>query len=82
MKPTPVSVTCVPTEPLGGLKLRSCGVTRNCWLLVRAVPPVVTVTDPVNAPVGTVAVRKVGPESLMLVACTPPNCTTEELVNP
>ena len=50
-------VTAVPTGPLGGLKLRICGVTRNFLLLVSVPPGVVTVTEPVVAPVGTSAVR-------------------------
>lgn len=53
---TPVIVTDVPTVPLVGVKLVICGVTRN-FLLVLILPPgVVTVTDPVVAPLGTVVV--------------------------
>ncbi len=29
VKPVPVIDTCVPTDPLGGLNPRTCGVTRN-----------------------------------------------------
>ena len=52
-------VTDVPTVPACGEKLLICGVTRNCWLLVSVMPELVTATDPVVAPVGTVAVRQV-----------------------
>jgi hypothetical protein len=48
---TPVIVTCVPTAPLVGLKLRSCGRTRNGRLLVKVPLGVVTITGPVVAPV-------------------------------
>ena len=48
-----------PAGPLGGLKLRSCGLTRNDWLLVSVPLGVVTVTKPVVAPAGTVAPRNV-----------------------
>jgi hypothetical protein len=58
MRLTPVIITGVPTLPLGGLKPVILGVTRNCLLLVNVVVPVVTVTDPVSAPVGTVAEMK------------------------
>jgi hypothetical protein len=54
---TPVIVTCVPTAPLVGLKLRSCGRTRNGRLLVKVPLGVVTITGPVVAPAGTVAFR-------------------------
>jgi hypothetical protein len=79
---TPVMVTTVATGPLVGLKLKSCGVTRNVLLLVSVVEPVVTVTDPVSAPVGTVTDRKVEPVFLTAVAFTPSNFTTEELLKP
>jgi hypothetical protein len=46
----PVIVTKVPTGPLGGLKLRSCGVTLNVLLLVSVPAGVVTVTAAVVAP--------------------------------
>jgi hypothetical protein len=54
---TPVMATTAPTGPLGGEKLLSCGVTRKVLLLVRVPLVVVTVTEPVVAPLGTVAVR-------------------------
>jgi hypothetical protein len=82
VSPVPVIVTGVPTGPLDGLKLTSVGLTLNVWILVRMVVPVVTVTDPVRAPVGTVAEMKVLPVSLMDAAWTPPNSTTEELLKP
>jgi hypothetical protein len=57
-------------------------MTRKMVLLVSVVEPVVTVTFPVTAPTGTVAVMNVVPESVMVVACVPPNLTTEALVKP
>jgi hypothetical protein len=54
---TPVIVTEVVTGPLVGLKLVICGVTRKFVLLVSVPPGVTTVTEPVFAPLGTVAVR-------------------------
>jgi hypothetical protein len=54
---TPVIVTAVPTGPLVGEKLAICGVTRNILLLFSFPPEVVTVTMPVVAPLGTVAVK-------------------------
>ena len=54
---TPVMVMTVPTGPLGGVKLLSCGITRNVLLLVNLPPGVITVIAPVSAPPGTEAVR-------------------------
>ena len=59
VRPVPVSTTGVPTGPLVGLKLGKVGVTRNFALLANLIEPVVTVTDPVSAPTGTVAEMKV-----------------------
>src|ERR1035438_505481 len=53
---TPVIVTDVPMGPLGGAKPVTFGVTRNGWLLASVPEGVVTVTEPVPAPTGTVAV--------------------------
>ncbi len=72
---TPVIVTTVPTGPLGGLKVLSCGVTRNVLLLVSVPLLVVTVTGPVVAPLGTVAVRNVVPLNVTVVAGTAPKVT-------
>src|SRR5579872_2836892 len=52
-------VTCVPTGPLVGVKLKSCGSTRKGTLLVRVPVGVVTVTGPVVPPAGIVAVISV-----------------------
>ena len=49
----------VPTGPLVGETLRIYGVTMNCLLLVNVPLEVVTVTKPVVAPLGTIALRKV-----------------------
>ena len=57
VKLTPVIVTTVPTGPLVGLKLLICGVTRNFLMLVSVTPEVVTFTNPVVAPAGTLVVR-------------------------
>jgi hypothetical protein len=58
------------------------GSTLNVFALVNVVVPVVTVTAPVSAPAGTVAVMNVVPESTMVVAFVPPNLTTEALLKP
>jgi hypothetical protein len=39
------------------LKLLTYGITRNCLLLFRLTPFVITVTNPVVAPLGTTAVK-------------------------
>jgi hypothetical protein len=57
VNPVPLSVTGVPSVPLGGVKLVIFGFTLNVCGLVSFVEPVVTVTVPVFAPTGTVAVR-------------------------
>lgn len=64
VKPVPVIVTSVPTEPLVGEKEEIAGVTVTVvtakLVVVVAVPPgVVTAIGPVAAPVGTVAVSDV-----------------------
>jgi hypothetical protein len=56
--------------------------TVNLRRLVRAVVPVVTVTYPLVAPAGTVACRNVVPVRVTVVAWTPLNFTSEELLNP
>jgi len=59
VNPLSVIVTAVPTLPLVGLKPRIVGRhhTRNVRLLLSVPPGVVTFTNPVVAPEGTVAVR-------------------------
>src|ERR1700722_14787063 len=57
IKPEPLIVTSVPIGPLGGEKVVIFGLTLKVCGLVRVVEPVVTVTAPVCAPVGTTAVR-------------------------
>ena len=57
VRPAPVITTVVPTGPPGGLKVLIVGVTLNVCLLVSLLAPVVTVTGPVRAPDGTIAVR-------------------------
>ena len=71
VRPVPLMLTDVPTGPLVGLKLAMDGSTLNvCGLVVNVVEPVVTVTAPVSAPAGTVAVMNVVPVSTMVVAWT------------
>ncbi len=82
VKPVPVIVTDVPTGPFGGAKLVTVGFTLNVCELVRVAVPVVTVTEPVSAPAGTVANRKVVPDRVTVVACVPPNFTTDALLKP
>ena len=65
---TPVMVTGVPTVPLVGVKLLIEGVTRKFILLFRLPLGIATVTMPVFAPAGIVAVRKVSDEIVNLAA--------------
>src|ERR1700722_7451823 len=53
---TPVMVMVVPTIPLVGVKDLIWGATRKLRSLVKVPVKVVTVTGPVSAPAGTVAV--------------------------
>ena len=57
VRPLPLITTEAPTLPLVGLKLRMVGTTVNTLLLVRVPVGVATVTLPLVAPLGTVAVR-------------------------
>ena len=57
VKPPPVMTMESPASPLVGLKLVMLGKTTNAWLLVRIPSPVVTLTAPPVAALGTVAVR-------------------------
>jgi hypothetical protein len=68
VKDSPAITTVAPSEPLVGEKLRICGVTRKALLLVRVPPRVVTVTEPVAAPAGTVAFRKVSDSTVNAAA--------------
>lgn len=79
VRPVPVMVTEVPTGPLGGASEVIVRFTLKLCRLVRVVESVVTVTDPVSASAGTVAVMNVVPVGTMVVAFVPPNFTTEEL---
>src|SRR5579863_3919152 len=56
--------------------------TINFLELVSVAAPVVTVTYPSVAPVGTVASRKVLPFRVTVVAFTPLNFTTDDALNP
>lgn len=67
---TPVMVTEVPAEPVVGEKPVICGMTRNSLLLFNVPLEVVTVTRPVPAPLGTVAVKKV-PDTTVRLAVVP-----------
>jgi hypothetical protein len=55
---TPVIVTGVPTDPLGGVKLLIVGTTRKFILLLRLSLGIATVTTLVVASAGIVAVMK------------------------
>jgi hypothetical protein len=74
----PLIVTEVPTGPLVGLKVVIWGITRNALLLVSVPREVVTVTEPVVAPLGTVAVRKVGDFTATKALVVPLKETVEE----
>jgi hypothetical protein len=77
--PVPVIVTVVPLGPLGGTKSRSVGsgdgVTTKSTALVPVPSPSVTVTGPVAAPAGTVAVICVLLSTLKDVADVPLKAT-------
>jgi hypothetical protein len=72
VKPAPVITTLVPTGPLIGAKLVICGMTRNFLLLVSTPPGVVTATEPVVAPLGTLAGSKRQQAAELQSACAPP----------
>lgn len=74
-KLTPVIVTSVPTGPLGGEKLRICGVTKKLVALLAFPPGVLMTIFPVSAPLGTTAATCVSESTVKLVAATPPNVT-------
>jgi hypothetical protein len=79
---TPVIIIGVPAPaPLVGVKLMIYGITLNFLLLFSVPPGVVTVTKPVVAPSGTIAVRKVSDETLKF-ALLPLNETRVVPVNP
>lgn len=82
VRPVPVIVTAVPTGPLGGVNVFWVGVILNVDNVDKIVDPVVTVTLPVSAPVGTVARMKVLPVRAFVVATVPPNSTTDDDVKP
>jgi len=68
MKVVPIMTTGVPTLPLVGLNDLMNGVTMKMWLLVSVLPDIVTVTEPVEAPAGTVPVKEVEDTTLKLAA--------------
>jgi len=73
VSPVPEIVTGVPTAPLGGVNEAIVGFTLKFCALVSVVVPVVTVTGPVRTPEGTVALRKMLPVRVTVVAWVPPN---------
>ena len=81
VNPEPVITTRVPGGPLLGVKLDIKGRTRNLLLLVNVPEGVVTVTNPVVAPLGTVAIRKVL-EATLKVAGAPLKETAVAPINP
>lgn len=75
VKFVPLIVTCVPTGPLGGVKLVIVGggMTVKFVPLIASPPGVVTVIAPVVAPTGTVAI--IFPPLNLKVALVPLNVT-------
>src|SRR5690348_12023186 len=68
-KPEPFTVTCVPTTPLVGETLVTCGPgTLKSTLVLLPTPPTVTCTAPVVAVEGTVATICVSDQLVMVVA--------------
>ena len=82
ISPVPVTVTTVPILPLDGEKLLMVGVTLKLLELVAEPPAVVTVTFPVLAPLGTVAVTLLSEMTVTVVAFTPPKVTFVVCVRP
>src|SRR5450432_1517346 len=76
----PVAGNCTATGRTAPLPHELC--TTNFFELVSVVAPVVTVTNPLVAPAGTVASRKVVPVRVTVVAFTPLNFTTDAALNP
>lgn len=68
VNPVPLMVTEVPIGPLAGATLVIVGLTWKVCVLVRMVNAVVTVTGPVSAPAGTVALMKVLPVSFYRIS--------------
>ena len=68
-------------HPRGETVILIYGVTMNCLLLVNVPVEVVTVTNPVLAPLGTVALRKV-PDTTDAVAGIPLKLTAVDDVKP
>jgi hypothetical protein len=77
----PVMVTGVPTDPLGGVKLLIVGTTRKFILLFRLPLGIATVTPPVVAPAGIVAVMKVS-DAIVNLDAVPLKDTPVALLNP
>ncbi len=77
VKFVPVMTTEVPTGPLVGVKnvIVGAGIAVKVAALVAVPPAVVTVIEPVTAPVGTVAVIWVAESITKVVAAVPPNFT-------
>ena len=55
VKVVPLSVTLVPTGPLAGVKLAIVGAAMKLVALVAVPPGVVTLSEPVVTPAGTLA---------------------------
>ncbi len=81
LKPVPDMTTWEPTWPLGGVKLRISGKTRNDFRLFKTAVPAVTDTSPVIAALGTIIVGEVAVRDL-IVAAPPPNDTCVAAVKP
>ena len=76
-KPAPVMVTIVPTGPAAGARrvIPGAGTTVKLATLAAVPPGVVTVTGPLVAPAGTVAVICVGPTTANVAASAPLKAT-------
>ena len=74
-------VTGVPTDPLGGVKLLIVGTTRKFILLFRLPLGIATVTPPVVASAGIVAVMKVS-DAIVNLDAVPLKDTPVALLNP
>ena len=74
-KPVPVIVTEAPSAPEVGDKLVRLGAVTVNGVPALAIPPTVTTTLPVVAPVGTDALIDVALHEVIVVAVVPLNCT-------
>ena len=74
MKPTPLTVTCLPAAPLAGVNVLIESVAVNLPLLVTVPAGVLTQSLPLISPSGTVAAISVA-ERIWKLAESVPKCT-------